>query len=97
MGETIAFAVHLQDVDVVGDAVKQRAGQALGSECFGPFVKRQVAGDQGGPALVALQDQLEKQLRAHMVQGSNFNVLYLCGGDRNQLGASKNLAKSVVI
>lgn len=53
LGETIAVAIHLEDVDVVGDAVEQRAGEALGSELFGPFVKWQVAGDQAGSAFVA--------------------------------------------
>ena len=40
LGETIAVAVHLKDADVVGNSIQQRAGQALRSECFGPFVKR---------------------------------------------------------
>ena len=52
LGETIAVAVHLEDVDVVGDAIEQRAGQTLGSQGFGPFVERQIAGDQGGTCLL---------------------------------------------
>jgi hypothetical protein len=28
LGETVAFAVHLEDVDVVCDAIEQRAGEA---------------------------------------------------------------------
>ena len=54
LGEPIAVAVHLEDGDVVGQPVEQRAGEALGAEGLGPFVERQVAGDQGGAALVAL-------------------------------------------
>jgi len=39
---------------VVGEPIEQGAGQAFGTEHFGPFLKRQVAGDQGRAALVAL-------------------------------------------
>lgn len=60
----LAVAVHLEIVDVVGDAVEQRAGEALRSERFGPFVKRKIAGDQGGTPFVALGDQLEQPFRA---------------------------------
>jgi len=43
--EAIAFAVHFQDIDVVGQPIQQRASEALGAEGFGPFFERQVAGD----------------------------------------------------
>ena len=52
--QTIAFAVHLQNVDVVGEAVEQGAGQPLTAEDLGPFVEWQIAGHQRGAALVAL-------------------------------------------
>jgi hypothetical protein len=32
VGETVAVAVHLEDVDVVGEPVEQGAGQALGAD-----------------------------------------------------------------
>ena len=32
MGEAVAVAVHLEDVDVAGEPVEQGAGQALGAE-----------------------------------------------------------------
>src|SRR3546814_16333654 len=48
---------------MVGDTVEQRAGQALGPECFRPLVNGQIAGAQGRAALVALRDQLEQQFR----------------------------------
>ena len=38
-GQAIAFAIHLEDVDVVGQPVEERPGQALGSECLGPFIE----------------------------------------------------------
>ena len=42
--ETVAVAIHLQDVDVVGEPVQQRAGQPLRSEDLGPLVEGQVGG-----------------------------------------------------
>lgn len=48
---------------MVGQAVKERPGQALGAEGFCPFIQGQVARDQRGPALKALRDQFEEQLR----------------------------------
>lgn len=60
--QAIAFAVHLEDVDVMGQPVEKGAGQAFRAEGFRPFVEWQVAGDHGGAALIALRDQLEQQL-----------------------------------
>jgi len=64
LAEAIAFAVHLENVDVVCQPVEKGAGQALGAEGFGPFVEGQVAGDQRGAALIALRDQFEQELGA---------------------------------
>ena len=58
--EAVAFPVHLEDVDVMGEPVQQGACQPFGSERFGPFVERQVAGDQRGAALVAAAENLEQ-------------------------------------
>ena len=58
--EPVAVANHIEDVDVVGQAVKQSAGQPLCSEGLGSFVERQVAGDERGAVLVALRDYLEE-------------------------------------
>src|ERR687891_25368 len=60
--EAIALPVHLQDVDVEGEAIEERAGQALGSEHGGPLVERQIAGDDDRAPLVALAEHLEQQL-----------------------------------
>ena len=46
VAEAIAVSVHLQDVDVVGETVQQRAGEALRAEDFGPLVEWQIGGDQ---------------------------------------------------
>ena len=40
--EPVALAVHLQDMDMVGDAVEQRAGEALAGEHRRPFLEGQV-------------------------------------------------------
>ena len=60
--EPVALAIHLEDVDVVGEAIEERAGEALGAEHLGPFVERQIGGDQGRAPLVALAEHLEQQL-----------------------------------
>jgi hypothetical protein len=39
-GEPIAFAVHLQDVDMMGEPVEQGAGEPFGAEYGRPFLKR---------------------------------------------------------
>src|SRR5471030_880426 len=67
--EAIAVAVHFEDMDVVGQPVQQRAGEPLGAEDAGPFVERQIAGDDGGAALVSLAEDLEQELRAGRRQG----------------------------
>jgi hypothetical protein len=45
-GEPIAFAVHLQDVDMMGEPVEQGAGEPFGAEYGSPFIERQIAGDR---------------------------------------------------
>ena len=62
--QAVGFAVHLQDVDVVGQAVEERAGETFLAERGGPLVERQVGCNDGGAALIALTDQLEQQFRA---------------------------------
>ena len=67
--EAVAVAVHLQDVDVVGEPVQQRAGEALRTEDLGPLIEGQVGGDQDGAPLVALAEDLEEQFRHGGGQG----------------------------
>ena len=64
MCQAVGFAVHFQDVDVVGQAVEERAGETFLAERGGPLVERQVGCNDGGAALIALTDQLEQQFRA---------------------------------
>src|SRR3984893_9063810 len=61
VGEPIAFAVHLQDVDMMGEPVEQGAGEPFGAEYGSPFIERQVACDQRGATFIALAEHLEEQ------------------------------------
>jgi hypothetical protein len=62
--EAIGVGFHFQDVDVVGDALQQGAGEPLGAEDLGSFVEGEVACDQRRGALIALTDGPEEQLGA---------------------------------
>jgi len=76
--EPIAVAVHFEDADVVGQSVEQRTGQPLGPEHAGPFVEWQIAGDDGGAALVALAEDLKQQLGAGRRQGYIAELIVSC-------------------
>ena len=41
LGQAIAFAVHLKDVDVMGQPVEERPGLVLGTEGCCPFIEGQ--------------------------------------------------------
>ena len=69
MFEPEAFAVHLQDVDMMSEPVEERTGEAFGAEDAGPFIERQIGRDDGRPALVALGEDLEEQFGAGWRQG----------------------------
>jgi len=62
--EAEAVTVHLEDMDVVGEAIEQRASKTLGAEHAGPLIEGQVAGDDDRTALIALAEDLEQQLGA---------------------------------
>ena len=44
--QTVALAVHLQDVDMMGEAIEEGAGQPLGAEDLRPLVEGQVLGTE---------------------------------------------------
>ena len=60
--EAVAVAVELEDVDVMGQPVEPRAGEAFGAEDLGPFVEGEIRGHERGRLLVALGEDLEQQL-----------------------------------
>ncbi len=59
--EPEAFAVHLQDVDMMGETIEKRASEPFRSEDRGPFIEWQVAGHQRGAAFVALAENIKEQ------------------------------------
>ena len=54
---------------MMGDAVEQRAGEALAGEHRRPFLEGQVRGDDGGAVLVAPAEDVEQQLASGLRQG----------------------------
>jgi len=62
--EAITFAIHLEDVATVGQAVQECGRHPFALEDLAPFAERQVAGDQEAPPLVAVGEDLEEQLGA---------------------------------
>ena len=75
MLEAVAVAVHLQDVNVVGEPVKQSAGEPLGAEHVGPLVEGQVGGDQDGAPFVALAEDLEEEFRTGGGEGDEAQLV----------------------
>ena len=67
--EAVGVGVHLQDVDVVGDAVEECAGEPLGAEDLCPLIEGQVAGDERRGTLISLTEGFEEQLGAGLRQG----------------------------
>ena len=64
-GKAEAVAIHLQNVDMVREAIEERAGEPLRPEHARPFIEWQVAGDQGGAAFIALAEHFEEQFRTN--------------------------------
>ncbi len=52
----------LKDMNVMREAVEERAGEPLRAEYARPLVERQIARDQRAASLVALAEDLEQQL-----------------------------------
>ena len=67
-GEPKALAVHLKDVDMMREAVEERAGEPFRAENRSPFIEWQVAGDERGTALIALAEH--KQMTVITMTGA---------------------------
>jgi hypothetical protein len=76
-------------MNVVGQPVEQRAGQTFRPEYTGPFLKRQVRGNDRRAALMALAEDLEQQLRAGLRERDVAQFV-----DDQQLYGSKVLLQS---
>jgi len=59
--ETVTIAVHLQNMNVVGEAVEQCPRQAFGAEHFGPLVEGKIASQQCGATLITLTEHLKQK------------------------------------
>ena len=68
LAQPVAFAVHLEAMDVVGQAIENGACEAFCAEDLGPFIERQVGCDDDGAAFVALRDDLEEKLGPGLAQ-----------------------------
>ncbi len=66
--EAVTITVHLENIDVMGQAVEQRASESVGAEGLGPFVEGQIAGDHGRAAFIALREDFKQQLRPGFAQ-----------------------------
>ena len=62
-------------MDVVGEPVQQRAGEALRAEDLGPLIEGQVGGHHDGAPLVALGEDLEEQFRAGSGKGDEAQLV----------------------
>ena len=63
MPETIAVAVHLDDVNAVSEPVQQSTRQPLGTEHLGPLVEWQVRCHEARASFAALAKDLKEQFR----------------------------------
>ena len=50
-------------MDMMREAVEERAGEPFRAEDRSPFIEWQVAGDERGTALIALAEHLKEQFR----------------------------------
>ncbi|SEL30603.1 hypothetical protein SAMN04488032_1171 [Pacificibacter marinus] len=87
--EPVAFAVHLENVDVMGQAIQQRACQPLRAEDLGPFIKGQVRGNDDGPAFVALRCNFKEQFRARFTEQNEAQLI----NDQEVLAGKLNLSR----
>ena len=75
MFEAIAFTVHFEDVDILGEAVQQGPDEPFRAEDLGPPIKGQVGSYHEGAPLVALAEDLEEQLRPGAGQGDEAQLV----------------------
>jgi hypothetical protein len=62
--EPVALAVQLQNMDMMREAIEQRASETLAAEYAGPFLKGKIRRDDGRAAFVTLAEYFEEKLRA---------------------------------
>ena len=67
--EAEAFAIHLEDVAMVGESIQQSGGHAFALEDLIPVAEGQVAGDQQAAAFVTIGEDLEEQFGSGSAEG----------------------------
>ena len=67
--EAEAIPVHLQDMDMVGEAVEEGPSEVFRAKDLGPLVEGQVRRAQNRAPLVALTEDLEQQFRFDLGDG----------------------------
>ena len=58
--EAETLPVHLQDMDMVGQAVEEGPGEPFGAKDLGSLVEGKVGGSQDRAAFIALAEDLEE-------------------------------------
>jgi hypothetical protein len=64
VSQTIRFAVGFENVDPMGKAIKQGSCQPLASQDLGPFLEREVGGDNQAGPFVSPADHFEQKFGA---------------------------------
>ena len=78
--EAIAVAVHLDDVDVVGEAIQQGSGEAFGAEDLGPLVEGQVGSNEDGAWTLRISGGVSEGIHQSVVQsGGEFLRIGVAG------------------
>ena len=77
---TVALALDVDGLGVVKEAVEDCGGDAaVVVEDGGPVLVGLVGGEDDGPALVALADDLEEKVGTGLVEGQVSEFVELCG------------------
>ena len=76
--EAEAIPVHLQDIDMVGEAVEEGPGEPFRAEDLGPLVEGQVGCHQDRSSLVAVAEHLEEQLGSGLGQRHEAQFVDAC-------------------
>jgi len=91
--ESVAFALGLQDVTAMSQAVQRGADQALAPEYFRPILERQIGRDNQAIPLVGRGDHIEQEFRPSLAGGRRSQISIATGGrgflEENLIGSSK--------
>jgi hypothetical protein len=66
----VAFTIHLQDVDMMGEPVEQSTSKSFRTEYGCPFIEWRVAGDESGTTLIGWLDTSKSSSEPTAVNGT---------------------------